>query len=520
MWSGPNSHSSTAQNPSIANASTSASGVYTLTVTNANGCTSTATTSVTVNPVVVIPTPQANTQIIFRASVTLTATGCSAVNDALKWYHTTNNVLVTIPVSPTVTSAYYAKCETTLNGITCSSAKSTDVTVTVLTPTPPIATGATISLGTSVTLTATDCSGDVGTFVLKWYQNANDALVNMPVSALVSTDYYPKCEQTFNEVIAVSAKSNVVTLTVVNRIFVDISKIAAPIQNGNSWATAYGNLQTALAAATANVEVWVAKGTYKPTTTTTRTIYFEIPTNVKVYGGFAGTENALSERNFTANVSILSGDIGTQNLAIDNSYQVVVLSGSSNNTLVDGFTITNGNANFDPKINSYPAVNSPSAPAQSGASIETGRGILVSNAGNSIIAHCSIIANTAIFGSSIFCVDGSTPTINECIISNNESTFGSAMYAQNASHFTMNNVLIVANKGVGYVYNNLSNPILTNCTIASNGGYSGAIFNSQSQPTVKNSIIWGNTDLLANTQSLITYSIVQGEVMRASVILP
>ena len=426
-WSGPNSFSSTAQSPTITNATASTSGKYTLSVTNESGCTSTATTSVTVNPIVVIPTPQANTQIYFGASVTLTATGCSNSNDSFKWYQSSDNTLVTMPVSPPVTTNYYAKCETTFNSVTCPSSKS------------------------------------------------NDA-----------------------------------TLRVVNRIFVDISKIIAPIQNGNSWATAYGNLQTALAAATANVEIWVAKGIYKPTITTTRTIYFEIPTDVKVYGGFAGTENTLNDRNFTTNVSILSGDIGIPNLSTDNSYHVVVLSGSSNTTLLDGFTITRGSANFNPKINSYSAVNNPNSPAQSGASIETGGGILVLNAGKPIIAHCSFVANNAIFGGGICCVDGSTPTINACIISNNESTFGSAMYAQNASHFTMNNVLITANKGLGCVYNNLSNPTLTNCTIASNGGYNGAILNSQSQPSVKNSIIWGNVGPFSDTQSIITYSVVQG----------
>jgi parallel beta-helix repeat protein len=589
-WTSSSGFTSTAQSPSIPSATASMSGTYTITVTNVNGCTSTATTSVTVNPVTATPTPQANTQIIFGASITLTATGCSGVNDVLKWYKSSDNSLATMPVSPTATTNFYAKCETTLNGITCISGNSTDVTVTVLSPNPPVATGATNCLGTPTTLTATGCSGSVGTFVLKWYQNADDALVTMPVSPLVSTDYYAKCEQTFNSVTAISAKSNVVTLTilnpptpvstggtiyngqsisltatgctgtlgtftlrwyqtadnalvtmpvsptvttqyyskceqvansvtclspksndvtltVVNRIFVDITKVAAPIQNGNSWATAYGNLQTGLAAATAGVEVWVAKGTYKPTTTTTRTIYFNIPSSVIVYGGFAGTEDYLIDRNFRTNVSILSGDIGTLNLTDDNTYHVVSFSGSSNTTVLDGFTVTGGNASFDPKINGLPlAANS----APSGASIQTGGGILIYNTASPIISNCTIIKNNAWFGAGIFCVDASTPTIRECNISNNESTFGAAIYAQGASNFMMKNVLMAGNKGIGCVYNNTSNPILTNCTIASNGGYNGGIFNSASQPVIKNSILWGNATPFNDTQSIITYSTVQG----------
>ena len=59
------------------------------------------------------------------------------------------------------------------------------------------------------------------------------------------------------------------------------------------------------------------------------------------------------------------------------------------------------------------------------------------------------------------------------------------------------------------IYNNNSNPIITNCTIAGNGGYNGGIFNSASQPVVKNSIIWGNSTPFNDTQSIITYSNVQ-----------
>ncbi|MFN3852704.1 MAG: immunoglobulin domain-containing protein, partial [Spirosomataceae bacterium] len=46
VWTGPNSFSSTQQNPVINSASSSNSGVYTLTVTDANGCSATATTEV------------------------------------------------------------------------------------------------------------------------------------------------------------------------------------------------------------------------------------------------------------------------------------------------------------------------------------------------------------------------------------------------------------------------------------------------------------------------------------------
>lgn len=125
-WSGSSSFTSTAQNPTIPNATDLMSGVYILMITNANGCTNTATTSATVNPIVNHPVPQANTQIAFGASITLTATGCSRINDVLKWYKSSDNFLAIMPVSPTATTNY---CEQTTNLVTCLSPKSNDVTV-------------------------------------------------------------------------------------------------------------------------------------------------------------------------------------------------------------------------------------------------------------------------------------------------------------------------------------------------------------------------------------------------------
>lgn len=128
IWTGVNPFTSNLQNPSILNATASSTGTYRVSITNSNGCTATATTSVIVNSIPATPTTQANTSIIFGSSISLSATGCTGV---LKWYETVSNNLVTMPVSPTVSTQYYAKCEVTKNGITCISAKSNDVLLIV-----------------------------------------------------------------------------------------------------------------------------------------------------------------------------------------------------------------------------------------------------------------------------------------------------------------------------------------------------------------------------------------------------
>ena len=76
-----------------------------------------------------------------------------------------------------------------------------------------------------------------------------------------------------------------------------VNAAAAGSNTGASWANAYTDLQSALANWPACVDIWLARGTYKPTTTTDRSISFAIKPSVFLYGGFAGTEASLGDRN-------------------------------------------------------------------------------------------------------------------------------------------------------------------------------------------------------------------------------
>ena len=135
---------------------------------------------------------------------------------------------------------------------------------------------------------------------------------------------------------------------------------------GLDWTNAFTDLQSALnyACSGALTEIWVAKGTYKPSSTGNRTTSFVLLPNVKIYGSFAGNEASLSQRTpsvRTANTSILSGDLLDNDvisgsgisLSItgnDENSRVVILNNfTSTNPLtsaamLDGFTISGGNA--------------------------------------------------------------------------------------------------------------------------------------------------------------------------------
>ena len=143
--------------------------------------------------------------------------------------------------------------------------------------------------------------------------------------------------------------------------------------SGNSWTNAIKELADALKWANTNkanftttpLQIWVAKGTYKPMyrpdtfagpNITDRNNSFLMVNNVKLYGGFAGTEATLAQRNLgnTANATILSGDyndndvvMGTgATLAIsgngENAGHVVIGADAVGVAELNGFTIKGG----------------------------------------------------------------------------------------------------------------------------------------------------------------------------------
>lgn len=242
---------------------------------------------------------------------------------------------------------------------------------------------------------------------------------------------------------------------------------------GSSWEDAT-TLTNALSIAQAEDQVWVAKGTYFPTSTDDRTVAFHIKDGIQVYGGFIGNETKLEERDYAINQTILSGEIGDAEKTEDNSQTIVIFSGVSNATILDGFTIKDAVAN--------------------------GYG------DNGDLASCG----AAIFNDASM-EKTSSPVINNCILVNNYAREGAGIYNfadEGTCKASINNCQFINNRvefdGAG-IFNNGNygkcNVSITDCQFIDNKAtYGAGILNrgsrGETKPLIENCLFANNTSIV------------------------
>jgi hypothetical protein len=232
-----------------------------------------------------------------------------------------------------------------------------------------------------------------------------------------------------------------------------------------NWANAAPSTQlaTIIAGAAPGDQVWVVGSssgvTYYPTTGASRTAAFTLKSGVAVYGGFAGTETLVTQRNYATNLTILSGDIGTVGVNTDNSYHVVVSAGNTGTTVLDGFTITNGNAN-----GSSSTTDNYNGVGFSGDEI-TGGGIMTYNT-TVTISNCVVTNNIATGNGGGVYSYGTTVTYAGCTFSHDNSAIDGG------------GMMINANGGGGYT--------LSSCTFSNNNasGSGGGLARENGSVTV------------------------------------
>ncbi|HFA49417.1 MAG TPA: hypothetical protein ENJ95_10425 [Bacteroidetes bacterium] len=278
-------------------------------------------------------------------------------------------------------------------------------------------------------------------------------------------------------------------------IYVDAN--ASGNNDGTSWANAFTNLQDAIDAQCGTLDIWIAAGTYLPTappdgaSPDNRDKAFHWANDMKIYGGFNGTETTLNQRNAATNVTILSGDFNNDDVVTgmgstlsfsgnsENAFHVFVTANLTSAAVIDGFTIRGGNA------------DSSGTMTYSGQTLYRDQG-----AGGQLSA--------------------SNVTVSNCIFMENNSGNGGAIYNHNASP-GYTNCLFIKNKATygGGMHGFNSPATITNCTFSGNNAPNGsAINNNTSSHTIANTIFWDNASgvSIRNDNSTPTFknSLVEG----------
>jgi predicted outer membrane repeat protein len=258
------------------------------------------------------------------------------------------------------------------------------------------------------------------------------------------------------------------------------------------WTTAFTNVQDALAAATliGSGKIWVAAGIYYPDEGVGQidnavTSTYVLTNNVVLYGGFETGDTQLSDRDWETNVTVLSGDIDKDDndpdedgvisdwmdINGDNAYHVVRALGVNNTAVLDGFTITAGDAH-----GSFPH--------------DSGGGFYCDGSGDGnvcspIVGNVTFSGNRAkVYGGAMY-NDGSNdgnsnPILEAVTFSRNSASSGGAMY-DDGDH------------------NGTSNPSLYGAKFFSNSAGDGgamhnfASFGGDSSPSLRDVTFSGNT---------------------------
>jgi len=285
-----------------------------------------------------------------------------------------------------------------------------------------------------------------------------------------------------------------------------VNQAASGTGSGLSWQDAFRELRDAMGWTIPGVDVWVASGVYKPTNNYIDSLAdFQLANGVQLYGGFAGGETSLEQRDWIVNETILSGDLSEYAGWEAYTSHVLTTSGTDASALIDGFTISKSYASGIYNIGGSPRLK------------------------NLIVRD-----NQNHTGAGMYSEDGN-PTLTNVLFYNNyaSSLFGAEGGGMFNGHGSprLTNVVFWANKlnsaglsvGAG-MYSVGGSPVLTNVTFYANQivmshkseDFGSGFYNKDGNPILNNCIFWGNIAETANqidstsTPAIIRNSLVQG----------
>ncbi len=291
------------------------------------------------------------------------------------------------------------------------------------------------------------------------------------------------------------------SVTAVGATTLYVDDDASPGGDGLGWSTALKYLQDGLAAASYGDEIHVAQGLYipdqnsaNPGGTGDREVTFELISGVVLKGGYAGigqTDPDLWDVDLYE--TILSGDLNDNDVKVfsladllteptrsENCYGVVRSDNTDASTVLDGFTVTAGNANED-----YPNER---------------HGGMYNTNGSRTVINCTFSNNSAIQGGGGMYNKDCTTVVIDCAFLNNFCSAGSGGLKGLYADLTLTNCIFFGNGGsyggaMGSGGTTDNNVTVSNCIFAGNSASStgGGISNGSNTMVVTNSTFIGNS---------------------------
>ncbi len=338
-------------------------------------------------------------------------------------------------------------------------------------------------------------------------------------------------------------------------VYVDAT--ALPGGDGQAWGTAFRFLADALEFADDESngveEIRVADGVYfpgqtnaDPTGSTAGAATFALVSDVALRGGYPGSGSEDPDaRDPSAFVSVLSGDIGVPGEISDNVFHVLRSFSGTTNAVVDGFTITGGNARNPSNSNGYGG----GLVADTGASVfafhcifignrslQEGGGVGFRNSSGGDVADCTFVGNVSEGVGGGVSTRSFQATFSRCrFIENSAGVRGGGLFGE-VQIFTVSHCEFVGNSAdmgggfwytggnltvanCGFFQNSATNgagigtdrdagsleAVVANCTIADNGAtqLGGGLFHDDSidAPQLTSCVVWGNSDGVGMAES-------------------
>jgi parallel beta-helix repeat protein len=323
-------------------------------------------------------------------------------------------------------------------------------------------------------------------------------------------------------------------------IYVD--KDANGLRIGTSWQNAYPDIHSALARAGSGCgsKIWVTGGRYcgvlpRYIRLQLKTPLYKLSDGVELYGGFNGSESTLSQRQLgdPNNETLLDGDPSNDGYA-DVNY-VVFSIGGSQKTIVDGFTIREGQMAGVDVNDSWVAIYNclirdneyRGVWCETGSSVEIVNCEIKNNNGESLgtgiycigtsTSRSSItVQDSNIHGhlyDGIYCITYADPCVSRSAVWDN-NRYG--IYSYYYCDTDIRNSIVKGNGRQG-IYVDTCDAYITSCVVSDNSR--DGVYCKGRIPVITNNVIHHNAITSGNYYGLYLYNPLAGAVVRGNTVV-